>query len=85
MRKSLKHKSRIIPLTLDNAVQVRIFLSRLIVGVMNGEVEPKLAGTVGYLAGMLLKSIEVSDLEIRLNNLEKVSNEINEQRRTMLQ
>ena len=52
---------------------------------MNGEVEPKLAGTVGYLAGMLLKSIEVSDLEIRLNNLEKVSNEINEQRRTMLQ
>ncbi len=52
---------------------------------MNGEVEPKLAYTVGYLSSMLLKSIEVSDLEIRLNNMEKVSNEINEQGRTMLQ
>ena len=55
-------------------------LSRLIVGVMNGTVEPRLAGTVGYLSGMLLRAIEVGELENRLNQLEQTAAEMQQQR-----
>jgi len=36
-----------------------------------GAVEPGLAGKLGYLAGILLKCIETSDLEQRMTMLEK--------------
>jgi hypothetical protein len=66
--KTITKNSRPIPL--ENAVQVRIFLSKLINGVMRAEIEPGTATKIGYLAGVLLKAIEVSEIENRLNELE---------------
>lgn len=82
----MKHKTKIKTLTpLDNVLQVKIFIARLINGVMTGEVEPGTATKVGYLAGVLLKAIELSDLENRLNQLERVAEEMEQQREGMLE
>ena len=37
---------------------------------MRAEIEPATATKIGYLAGVLLKAIEVSEIENRLNELE---------------
>lgn len=58
--------------TLDD---VRRYLASLINRTEAGEVEPSLAGRLGYLANSLAKVIETGDLERRVSELEaKVEN-----------
>jgi len=52
------------------AQEVRAALGQFISDVRARRLDPKVAGTLGYLANVLLKSIEVSDVEERLAALE---------------
>jgi len=54
------------------AQEVRVALGQFISDVRSRRLDPKVAGTLGYLANVLLKSIEVSDVEMRLAALERV-------------
>jgi hypothetical protein len=54
------------------AQEVRNALGQFISDVRARRLDPKVAGTLGYLASVLLKSIEVSDVEGRLIALESV-------------
>ena len=47
-------------------------LEETINGVRDGSIPPKVASTVGYLAGHLLKAIESADLDKRLEVIERV-------------
>ena len=53
--------------TLDD---VRRYLASLINRTESGDVEPSLAGRLGYLANSLARVIETSDLERRLAEIE---------------
>ena len=54
------------------AQEVRVALGGFISDVRGRRLDPKVAGTLGYLANVLLKSIEVSDVQTRLGALESV-------------
>ena len=50
---------------------VRRYLANLINRTEDGTVDPSLAGRLGYLANSLARVIEGSDLERRVEDLEK--------------
>ena len=50
---------------------VRRFLSRVINQTVNGEIETDICRATTYACNVLLKSMEVSDLEQRLSKLEE--------------
>ena len=54
------------------AQEVRVALGEFISDVRSKRLDPKVAGTLGYLANVLMKSIEVADIETRLAALESV-------------
>ena len=54
------------------AQEVRTALGQFISDVRARRLDPKVASTLGYLSNVLLKSIEVSDVEERLAALESV-------------
>ena len=54
------------------AQEVRVALGQFISDVRSRRLDPKVAGTLGYLANVLMKSIEVADIETRLAALESV-------------
>ena len=55
---------------LQTARDVRKFLAKLINVTARNDIDPDKAARLGYLAGILLKSIETSDIEGRLAELE---------------
>ena len=57
---------------LQTAQEVRIALGQFISDVRAHRLDPKVASTLGYLASVLLKSIEVSELGEQLVALETV-------------
>ena len=58
-------------LTLAQIADVTTLLGRTINDVRQGKVDVKVANAVGYLAGVLLKSLEGGDVEQRLAALEE--------------
>jgi hypothetical protein len=54
------------------AQEVRVALGQFIADVRSKRLDPKVAGILGSLASVLLRSIEASDLEMRLAALESV-------------
>ena len=58
------------PIRLQSARDVRKFLGKLINATARNDMDPDKAARLGYLAGILLKSIETSDIEGRLAELE---------------
>jgi hypothetical protein len=54
------------------AQEVRVALGEFISDVRSKRLDPKVAGILGSLASVLLRSIEVSDIEMRLAALESV-------------
>lgn len=52
--------------------QVVVLLESTINGVRSGEVPPNIANTIGYLAGHMLKALEVFNLDQRLEMVESV-------------
>lgn len=55
---------------LKNAGDVIALLGTTINQVRRGQVDPRVANSVGYLSGILLKALEVSALERRVSDLE---------------
>jgi hypothetical protein len=60
---------------LKSMSDIRRYLAGLINRTEAGQVEPGLAGKLGYLANSLAKVIEGTDLEKRLSELEKKINQ----------
>jgi hypothetical protein len=56
----------------QTAREVRAALGQFISDVRARRLDPKVASTLGYLASVMLRSIEVADLEQRLASLESV-------------
>ena len=54
----------------QTACDVKNFLSEAMAEIRAGKMDPKLGTTLGYLGTSLLKAIETSDLEERLEKLE---------------
>jgi hypothetical protein len=59
------------PIRLRTARDARKLVAALINQVYRREMDPARAARLGYLAGILLKSIETADIEQRLVELEK--------------
>ena len=53
-----------------NACDVKNLLAEVMVEIRAGRMDPKLGTTLGYLGTSLLKAIETSDIEERLEKLE---------------
>lgn len=62
--------SRKRPIRLHTAADARRFLSKLMNGVFRNQIDSAKAARLGYLAGILLRTIETADLERRLAELE---------------
>jgi hypothetical protein len=58
--------------TVDNAIAVRDLVARLIADVHAGKVHPKVAAGLAPLMNLQLRAIETSNLEIRVEKLEKL-------------
>ena len=56
---------------LNTAIDLRRYLEGLINRVEAGKTEPELAGKLGYLISILLRVIENSEFEKRIEKLEK--------------
>jgi general stress protein YciG len=54
----------------QNARDVKNFLAEAMAEIRSGKMDPKLGTTLGYLGASLLKAIETSDFEERLEKLE---------------
>lgn len=50
---------------------LRRYLANLINRTESGEVDANLSGKLGYLTGILLKAVEGSDIEMRVEALER--------------
>jgi hypothetical protein len=57
---------------IESVADVKGLLSETIHQVRTGAIDPKVANCVGYLSGILLKAIEVGDIEERLAAMEAV-------------
>lgn len=68
-RKVYEDNDREIPPP-QNARDVKNFLSEAMARIRAGRMDPKLGTTLGYLGTSLLRAIETSDIEERLEKLE---------------
>jgi hypothetical protein len=48
-------------------------MAQVIAGVLRGEVDPRIANSAAYCAATLIKAIEISDLERRVEALERAN------------
>jgi hypothetical protein len=55
---------------LDNMTQVSTFLGDAINRVGRGELDPRVANSMGYLAGVLLRALEQGPAEARMARIE---------------
>lgn len=60
------------PLSIKAPQEVAILLEDTINGVRSGKIPPKIAYTIGYLAGHALKALEASNLDRRIEVVEGV-------------
>ncbi len=68
-------KAQVLPsgtpdVPLGSVADLLALLGETINQVRRGDLDPKVANTVGYLSGTLLRALEVGDLETRLAKLE---------------
>jgi general stress protein YciG len=68
-RKVYESPDREIPAP-RNACDVKNLLAEVMAEIRAGKMDPKLGTTLGYLGTSLLKAIEISDIEARLEKLE---------------
>ena len=68
-RKAYETPDREIPAP-RNACDVKNLLAEVMAEIRAGKMDPKLGTTLGYLGTSLLKAIETSDIEERLEKLE---------------
>jgi hypothetical protein len=58
--------------TVDNAIAVRDLVARLIADLHAGKIHPKIAAGLAPLMNLQLRAIETSNLELRVEKLEKL-------------
>jgi len=69
---SKKVKLALEPLSIKTPQEVGKLLEDTINGVRSGEIPPKIANTIGYLAGHALKALEASNLDQRVEIVESI-------------
>lgn len=74
----LKNRPRTLPedapeLPLATVADMQVAVARVFNGVLRGEIDPRVGNTAGYLAALLLKSMEQAQFEQRLLALEAVT------------
>jgi hypothetical protein len=69
---SKKTDMNLIPVDIKTPQQVAALLEDTINRVRNGEIPPNIANTIGYLAGHMLKALEVSEMDQRVEMIESV-------------
>lgn len=60
------------PIRIKSGRDVTVLLEQTINDVRAGDMDPRIANTIGYLAGHLIKAIEVGDTEKRITAIEQV-------------
>ena len=70
-----RNRNPLLPVELTDSKSVASLLARTINEVRVGEIDLRVANCVGYLAGHLIKALEVSDLEKRIEGIEKTIKE----------
>ena len=60
------------PLSIKDAKEVATLLEQTINGVRSGEIPPNIANTIGYLAGHVLKAIELAKYAVKVESVERV-------------
>jgi hypothetical protein len=60
------------PLNIKTPQEIAILLEDTINGVRSGKIPPKIAYTIGYLAGHALKALEASNLDQRIEMVESI-------------
>ena len=61
------------PLKINASKDIVGLLEDTIARVRSGEMDLKIATTIGYLSGHLIKAMETSDLEVRMEKLEDLA------------
>lgn len=69
---SKKADLNLIPVDVKTPQQVATLLEDTINRVRSGEVPPNIANTIGYLAGHMLKALEVSNMDERVEMIESI-------------
>ena len=69
---SKKIELKLEPLSIKDPSEVATLLESTINGVRSGEIPPNIANTVGYLASHILKALEASNLNQRVEMVESV-------------
>ncbi len=57
-----------------SAEQAVKYLNYLINSLENGKIDPSICGKLGYLTSLLIKGVEITDVEKRLEALENAGN-----------
>jgi hypothetical protein len=69
---SKKTDINLMPVDIKTPQQVTALLEDTINRVRSGEVPPNIANTIGYLAGHMLKALEVSNVDERVEMIESI-------------
>ena len=75
-----KNYNPLPPVDLADNQGVARLLAQVINEVRRGEIDLRVANCIGYLAGHLIKALEISDLEKRVEEIEKTIKERLEKR-----
>lgn len=67
----IKVKEPLEPIKIDTTKDVLTLITDSINRIRNGTMDVKLGNTLGYLAGTAIKALEISELERRLETIEK--------------
>jgi hypothetical protein len=70
-----KNYNPLPPVELTDNKSVASLLAQVINEVREGEIDLRVANCIGYLAGHLIKALEISDLEERVEKIEKTIKE----------
>ncbi len=69
---SRKNELNLEPVSIKNPQEVAVLLESTINGVRSGEISPNIANTVGYLASHILRALEASNLDQRVEMVESI-------------
>lgn len=72
--RSLKIYQPLLPIEINSAKDITKLLTETINQVREGNLDCRIANTIGFLAGITLKAFEISSLEERINKIESTIN-----------
>lgn len=74
MQENRRHasRSRVIVHPPQTAKEIKNILAKALADIQSGRVEPKIGSVMAYMGSTLLKAIEITELEERLQALERL-------------